>query len=589
LKELEDFLIAHKLRRALALPIRALFGADAVKIIKEDPYLLARKVNGVGIKTADRLADELGIPIGSPVRIDGAVWAALEDQQDNGHVFTPRDELLVYGCHAAAPATLHARIDHLLAEGTLIADGAAPLEALNNIYTVGLHEAETIVAERLRALARRNDAPAEVDLRGGERGRYAARFARGTTVEQLPVLPLPSDLTAEQRAAVTATQTDGLTVITGGPGTGKSHTLKAVVELWTALGRRVALAAPTGRAAQRMKEATGHPASTIHKLLEYSGEGFYRDRDNPLDADLIVIDESSMLDITLARHLLDAIDPERSSLLLVGDVDQLPSVGPGQVLYDVIASEIAPVFRLTHVFRQAAGSDIIRAAHEVNSGRAPRRGPVGSDFYVIPPPNTGTLAAGLAARRWILDYCRTQIPRAFGIASRDVQVLAPSYKGEGGILLLNGELREALNPRGRHDAERGYRAGDRVIQTRNNYELGVMNGEVGHVVEVDDDDDLLIEFGGGRIRHKAKFRAQLKLAYALSIHKSQGGQYPAVIVALFGAPSIMLKRNLLYTAITRARKLCIVVGHPSALQYAARTPDTTRRRSGLIKRLRRGS
>ena len=484
---------------------------------------------------------------------------------------------------------------------------------LNNVRVKGgvqLGLAPAEIDEALRVLAGEGAAAIEGDmiadgkLAGAER-MAAADLARiREEAEGVGVAPagesgdLRGGLAPAQRSAFEEAVKGGVVVITGGPGTGKTYTMRAIVQAYTHAGCTVNLCAPTGKAAKVLAEAAGHPASTIHRLLEWTPSGFKRRRESPLNADLIVADECSMLDTQLAADLFQAI-PSGATLLIVGDIDQLPSVGPGQVLADVINSARFPVCRFTQIFRQAEKSKIVIAAHAINHGRPPVgcAGP-GSDFYLINAP-TPELAAQHA-----VALCATHIPRDFGLSPmRDVQLLCPMNKGMAGTATLNPRLGSALNPNPKDtlppsDDRVRFSIGDKVIQTKNNYDHGVMNGEGGVVigvnrnkvkVTVDFDEGREVTYGdedlGGEARNGFRFPSQLLHAWALTVHKFQGSQSPAVVVTCLQHHGPLLKRNLLYTAVTRGRKLVVLVGDPTAIARAARTPDTSVRNTKLRERL----
>jgi exodeoxyribonuclease V alpha subunit len=395
------------------------------------------------------------------------------------------------------------------------------------------------------------------------------------------------ELAPTQREAIRAAATEKVLVITGGPGVGKTTIVRGILEVFTAKRKRVALCAPTGRAAKRLSESTGHQASTIHRLLEFDpGVGhFKRHREHPLDVDLLVMDEASMVDIVLMNQLLRAVPPW-ACLVLVGDVDQLPSVGPGSVLADLIASKAVKVVRLTEIFRQAGQSHIVRAAHAVNHGEEPQSAPDGSgDFYFIEAETPATILER------IIYLVRERIPARFGLDPlKDVQVLTPMNKSELGVRNLNQRLQEVLNPN--HSGKQverfgwAFRVGDKVLQTQNNYNKEVFNGDIGRIVDIDaTEQEVLVEFEGRRVPYDFSELDELSLAFATSIHKSQGSEYPAVIVPLHTQHFVLLQRNLLYTAITRGKKLVVLVGSRKALWLAVQRHDTVRRFSMLRWRL----
>jgi exodeoxyribonuclease V alpha subunit len=448
---------------------------------------------------------------------------------------------------------------------TAVREGAAAYDA-PAVYLTPLYHGETGVAGRLQALAR-------------ARPRLSGLLVDAGQASSVP-------LSAEQRAAVQAALAHPLSVLTGGPGTGKTTAVQALITAMEASGTRYALASPTGRAAKRLSEATGRPASTIHRLLGFSpGEGFKHNAENPLPVDLLVVDEASMLELILANNLLKALQPG-THLLLVGDVDQLPSVGAGDVLRDLIASEIVPVTRLSAIFRQAAGSHIITNAHRINQGLMPVFAQEG-DFFLFPAETAEE------AGNWVQEVVCERIPKKFGLHPRDqVQVLAPMYRGPAGVHALNARLQEALNPSGALKAEKRlygqtFRLGDKVMQVQNNYDKDVFNGDIGFVVAFDPImHTMTVEFDGRKVDYDWSEADQLVLAYAVSVHKAQGSEFPAVVLPLITAHYMMLQRNLIYTAVTRARQLCVLVGSRRALGMAVKNDKVARRYTALDWRLR---
>ncbi|HEX4460160.1 MAG TPA: ATP-dependent RecD-like DNA helicase, partial [Polyangia bacterium] len=509
-REVMVFLQGLGVSLAYAARIRKAYGDNAVARVQENPYRLARDVAGIGFVVADRIAQGMGISRDSPLRLQAGVLHVLDSLSDEGHVYFPASELTARAAEAlsidAARAT--EALEGLAREGAVVIEGDA-------VFPPRLHRAELELARRLG------------ELLGADR-------------DKAPTLVGGDKLSDGQRRAIELCGAGGVAVITGGPGTGKTTVVRALVQSWEQARRRVMLAAPTGRAAKRLAEATGRPAQTVHRLLEWgrpqrdsdggSRKGpFGRSDDNPLATDLLVVDEASMLDLALARGLTAAISPG-TTLVLVGDVDQLPSVGPGQVLRDVIESGRVPVARLTEVFRQAEGSGIVENAYRILAGEMP----IGSkeatgDFFVI------TADEPERARDMVVKLCRERIPSAFGLDPlRDVQVLAPMHRGAAGTEGLNRALQEALNPAGEAVALPGrtLRVGDKVMQVRNDYERDVFNGDVGVIAAArrDDEDEAVVEvdFDGRRVRYESEALGELELAYAVSVHKSQGSEYPAV-------------------------------------------------------------
>jgi len=432
------------------------------------------------------------------------------------------------------------------------------------IYLTPLFFGEKGIADRLKKLARVKPDP------------LPTNFLQASAEE----------LSAEQRSALQMALTHPVSVLTGGPGTGKTTCLKALITTLEAAGKRVALASPTGRAAKRLSEATGRPARTIHRLLEYSPvEGFKHNEENPIAADFLVVDEASMLDLLLTYNLLKALRPGMQ-LLFVGDVDQLPAVGAGDVLRDLIDSELIPVTRLKVIFRQAADSQIITNAHLINQGKLPVFTKEGADFFLFPAEEAE------AAADWIVQVVSERIPQKFGFEPvRDIQVLSPLYRGPAGVTLLNQRLQEKLNPPASSKPERQlygtlFRLGDKVMQTQNNYDKDVYNGDIGLVHSINLIDQILtVDFEGRTVTYDWSEADQLTLAYVISVHKAQGSEFPAVVMPIVTQHYMMLQRNLLYTAITRARKLCVLTGSRKAISIAVHNNKVTQRFTALEWRL----
>ncbi len=585
-KDIMLFLHSHGISTNLAIKIYKQYGDEALAIVQADPYRLARDIYGVGFKTADRIAQNLGLPSDHPSRLEAGVIFALNEMIDDGHVYSPY-EVLIERAHALLEvdlALLPGAIDRLAAGDRVRLDRlrigtdrgeTGQVAEERAVYLTPLFHGETGVAVQLQTLA-------------------------GTLPTRLSDLPpaflqLDPTLSDQQREAVRTALTNPVSILTGGPGTGKTTSIRALISALESGGKKFALAAPTGRAAKRMSEATGKPASTIHRLLGYSPlEGYSYHAENPLQVDMVVVDEASMLDILLAYHLFKAI-PAGAHLLLVGDVDQLPSVGAGDVLRDVIASGLAPVIRLEVIFRQAADSLIITNAHRINKGELPvfsgksggAEDDPGGDFFLF-----GANEAAQAAD-WVIDVVCQRIPENFGFDPvSDVQVLAPMYRGPAGVHALNARLQTMLNPAEILKPERTlygqvFRPGDKVMQIRNDYDRNVFNGDMGRVESLDPiQHTMTVTFEERPVLYDWSDADQLVLAYAVSVHKAQGAEFPAVVVPVLTQHYLMLQRNLLYTAVTRARHLCVLIGSRKAIGIAVRNNKVAQRHTALDYRLR---
>lgn len=591
IREVMLFLQSHGVTTGLAVKIYKTYGDNALQVVREDPYRLARDIWGVGFKTADKIARNLGLPLDAPSRIQAGVAYALSQMADEGHVYVPEEDLVEEAARLLEvdPDLVRPAIEALDAEEvvrrerlvyplpgkTRAGDTSPAVREEQAVYLAPFYIGEVGVAERLRALV---ESPAT------RLGRFRS-VNWGALLDQI-TRDAEVRLSEEQREAVRTALTHKVTVLTGGPGTGKTVTVRTIINALETMGGRYALCAPTGRAAKRLAEATGRPAKTVHRLLEYSPqEGFRRNGENPLPADLLIVDEASMLDLLLFHHLLKATDPA-THLLLVGDVDQLPSVGAGDVLRDVIRSGVARVIRLTHIFRQAAQSGIVVNAHRVNRGQMPVLNQY-DDFYFFSKEDPEE-AADL-----LVDIVVHRIPRKFGLDPvEEVQVIAPMYRGACGVSSLNSRLQEALNPPGRNRPERRLggrtlRVGDKVMQIRNNYDKEVYNGDIGRVVAIDGiEQTLTVRIDGRPVVYDWAEADELVHAFAISVHKSQGSEYPAVVMPVLTQHYLMLQRNLLYTAITRAKRLVVLVGTRRAIRIAVRNDRVRRRHSGLEARLR---
>jgi exodeoxyribonuclease V alpha subunit len=570
LRELTVFLRGHGIGAAHARRIHKVYGRESLEAVRADPYVLARSVPGIGFRTADHVAEKLGIPRNSIQRARAAVLYLLERMAEEGHVFAPA-EYLASQFHRELemePGLVGDALTDLAQDGAVIVEQAGDGEA---VYLQRLHEAEATVAERIRLL-----------VAGRPIGEAVVERALAATAQANPEL----QLNGEQMRALSFALKSRVAVITGGPGTGKTTLLRWLLTALDAAGLKPMLAAPTGRAAKRLAEATGREARTIHRLLEYTPETqtFFRNEAFPLRSNYLVVDEASMMDIELGASLLRALTPN-SSLVLVGDRDQLPSVGPGSVLKDVIASGLVPVAELRDVFRQARESLIVANAHRLNRGESPATANnAEGDFFFFERNAPQDVVAT------IKELMEHRLVGRFGIKdAREIQVLTPMNRGPLGVHTLNHELQELLNPRGRElrAGDRVFREGDRVIQLRNDYDKLVFNGAIGRVVAADTARGRLgVVFEDGHAEYDLAELDALGLGYAISIHKSQGSQYPAVIIPIHQTHYLMLRRNLLYTAITRAERVCILVGTRSALAQAVSNEDERRRFSRLAERLR---
>jgi exodeoxyribonuclease V alpha subunit len=562
-REIMVFLHSHGVGTARAVRIYKTYGADAIQVMTDNPYRLARDIRGIGFRTADAIAMKLGIEKTAMIRVRAGISYALTEAMDQGHCGLPVEELgpLAVELLDVPKELIQTALDLQLAEGTVIANAVGETRC---VFLAGLYKSEQAIAERLRTLA------------GGK-----LPWAWIDPDKALPWIEQKTGLSLapSQREAIKLALMAKVLVVTGGPGVGKTTIVNSILRILAAKGVNLLLCAPTGRAAKRMTEATGFEAKTIHRLLEVDpkGGGFKRNAENPLDCELLVIDETSMVDVPLMHALLKAL-PDSSALLVVGDIDQLPSVGPGQVLADIIQSEAIPVVRLTEVFRQAAESRIITAAHRINKGQMPdlARPDGESDFYFV------NAAEPEAAVPLIVDLVRNRIPTRFGFDPiRDVQVLCPMNRGGVGARSLNIELQAALNPATEQKVERfgwTFAPGDKVMQIENDYEKEVYNGDVGYIDAVDlDAGELTASFEGRAVTYGFGELDTLVPAYAATIHKSQGSEYPAVVIPVMTQHYAMLQRNLIYTGITRGKKLVVIVGQAKAVAIAVKNVAGRRR------------
>ncbi|WP_103501754.1 ATP-dependent RecD-like DNA helicase [Streptomyces sp. SM14] len=586
IKEVMVFLQSVDVSTSIAVRIYKKYGDASISVVKNTPYRLASDVWGIGFLTADRIARAVGIPEDSPERVKAGLAYALSQSTDQGHCFLPEERLIADAVKLLQVDTglVIDCLGELAEEGEAVVrekvpDPEDPAGRITVVYLTPFHRAEISLSAQLKRLLGAADdrlaAFADVDWE------KALSWLAGRT---------GAELAAEQRDAVRLALTEKVAVLTGGPGCGKSFTVRSVVELARAKRAKVVLAAPTGRAAKRLSELTGAEASTVHRLLELKpgGDAAY-DRDRPLDADLVVVDEASMLDLLLANKLVKAVAPG-AHLLLVGDVDQLPSVGAGEVLRDLLAEPgPVPAVRLTRIFRQAQQSGVVTNAHRINAGETPLTRDL-DDFFLFAEDDTE--AAGLLT----VDVVARRIPRRFGLdPRRDVQVLTPMHRGPAGAGALNGLLQEAVSPARpglpeKRVGGRIFRVGDKVTQIRNNYDKGangVFNGTGGQVTGIDLDEQRLtvLTEEDEEIGYEFTELDELSHAYAVTIHRSQGSEYPCVVIPVTTSAWMMLQRNLLYTAVTRAKRLVVLVGSRRALGQAVRTVSAGRRFTALDARL----
>jgi len=544
------------------------YGPSTVGTVRENPYRLVADVSGIGFRTADRLAMKLGIDSHSPFRIQAGIVHSLEEAASEGHVYLPsRGASLYAGRLLQVPASeIDEQIDALIASRRIITENLPD----RPLYVPSLYEAEVESARKLRAMIEKrpvgeplSGTPADISTLGREQ----------------------MELSPGQKEAIELALREKCLVITGGPGVGKTTTISSVVALFRRQAASVALCAPTGRAAKRLSETAGAEAKTIHRLLRYnpSLNTFEHRTSNPLPADVVIVDEASMIDILIMRSLLDAI-PLQSKLILVGDVDQIPPVGPGNPLREIIASGKLPVIRLTELFRQARESMITRNAHRINSGKMPvLESEGGSDFYFIEQEDPESVVSTT------LQLCRDRIPGRFSLdALRDVQVIVPMHRGTVGVENMNRRLQHALNPSpvALKAGRREFRLGDKVMQIKNNYNKEVYNGDIGFVESVNRvDGSITVEMSERTVHYTVRELDELMIAYAISVHKSQGSEYPAVIAPILTSHFPLLQRNLLYTAVTRAKKLLVLIGSKKAIATAISNNKVARRYSRLAWRL----
>ena len=590
-REAMVFLQSYGITPSLAVKIFKRYGENVKQVIRQNPYRLVEDVEGIGFKTADKIAASLGVEPDSEYRLSAGVKHALSEATGTvGHCYLPREELVLaaqrlLGCETEL-------IDHMIDSLILTHSLSAQMlpgeedEQIVAVYLPQTFRAENEVARRLREMIDAMPNSMATDL--------SAQIDELERIEGVTFHP-------QQRQAIETAVKSGMTVITGGPGTGKTTIIKCIIKLLS-VGGEIALAASTGRAAKRMSEACGMEAKTLHRLLEYGGEegDFARGQDNPLEMDTLIIDEMSMVDIFLMRSVLRALVPG-TRLIMVGDSDQLPSVGAGNVLSDILESGAVPAVELTEIFRQDEKSMIVYNAHRINHGEAPRLNAKGSDFFFE------RASSPVDAANRIVQLCAVRLPKFLGLDPvKQMQVLSPTKKGDCGVWMLNQLLQAQFNPASAHKKERvrgdtTFREGDKVMQTRNNYQLkwkkegvfaweegqGVFNGDIGFITEIDPQErTITVQFDDERIAaYEAADVDDLELAYCISVHKSQGSEFPVVVMPAVGGPPMLLTRNLLYTAVTRARRMVMIVGREAAIDQMIGNVNTKKRYSALCWRL----
>jgi len=584
------FLQQYGISPNYAVKVHKRFGNDAIEQIKKNPYILSEEIYGIGFKTADRIAANMGIEPNSIERIKAGTKYTLTYNSAGGHTFLPRNVLVNLASNLLGVNELEVEnaIISLMIDKTIYVEKSEGMEA---VYLTPFHVAEMGVAHRLYHLA-----SASPKLQTGNIHYEISQIESETGII----------LAEQQREAVIEALQSGVLVITGGPGTGKTTTINTIIKLMEKRNYSIALAAPTGRAAKRMSEMTGKEAKTLHRLLEIgfidegSEQQFMRDESNPLDYDVIIIDEMSMVDILLMNSLLKAIVPG-TCLIMVGDVDQLPSVGPGNVLKDIIESGVVKVVRLTEIFRQAQESMIVVNAHKINRGEYPEWNVKDKDFYFMPRETAADIV------NTIIELCQKRLPGFYGYHSiYDIQVLTPMRKSPVGVMNLNTELQKALNPASRSKNEKVfrdiiYREGDKVMQVKNNYNIvwtkingcdeegtGVFNGDVGYIEKIDDEENVIfVVFDDDkRVKYDYSQLGELELAYAVTVHKSQGSEFPVVVMPMFPGAPMLMSRNLFYTAVTRAKELVVLVGKESVMRTMVDNNRETQRYSGLGRKLK---
>lgn len=562
IKNVMLFLQNYGVSTAYAAKIYRQYGKESIDKVKDNPYRLADDIWGIGFKTADKIAEKMGYGKSDPRRCKSGIFYTLNELSNDGHVYAVEEQLIKSAIELleAEEEPIRTALAQMIAAEEVILDGDA-------IYLPPFYYAECGTANRLKALL---DA-SEDQIFGANFDLQAIEKKTGIAYDEVQIAAIKQSIAFK------------VMVLTGGPGTGKTTTTQAIIAALQTAGLRIILAAPTGRAARRMSEATGMEAKTIHRLLEYNPQdGYKRNDENPLEADALIVDECSMIDIILMNNLMKAI-PTTMRLLLVGDIDQLPSVGAGNVLRDIIDSKKIPVVRLTRIFRQAQSSRIVMSAHAINAGRYPdTSNGKDTDFFFIKSEDAEQTVSQ------IVNLVQSRLPKAYHMPTSKIQVLTPMQRGVVGAANLNLSLQAALNPSSVGLARGGYtyRKGDRVMQIRNNYDKNVFNGDLGYVESVDlEERTLQVNFDDNLVEYEVSELDELTLAYATTIHKSQGSEYPIVVMPVLMSHYVMLQRNLIYTGITRAKKICVLIGAPKALAMAIRNMEVLKRNTKLKERI----
>lgn len=564
IKEVMLFLQGHGVSTAFAAKIYRKYEKESIAKVKENPYQLADDIWGIGFKTADGIASKMGYEKNDPRRCRSGMLYTLNELAEEGHVYAEPEQLV------------EAAVKLLETEETSVRDALAKMIETKDviadnevIYLPPFYYAENGSAKRLQALLT-SSSLMDASIAAEPEAEYGAKPG-GIIYDEI------------QQAAIDKALESKVMVLTGGPGTGKTTTTQGIIAAFKSRGMKILLAAPTGRAAKRMTEATGMEAKTIHRLLEYNPmDGYKRNDENPLEGDALIVDECSMIDILLFYNLMKAV-PEKMRLVLVGDIDQLPSVGAGNVLRDIIDSQRIPVVRLTRIFRQAQSSRIVMNAHAINVGQFPNiKNGLDTDFFFINQEDADEIV------KLIIGLVRDRLSRKYGMSPKEIQVLTPMQRGTVGASNLNIELQNALNPSGPSLSRGGYtfRQGDKVMQIRNNYDKSVFNGDIGYITAVDTNErTLTVTFDSRLVEYDLTELDELTLAYAVTIHKSQGSEFPIVVMPVTMKHFVMLQRNLIYTGITRAKKICVLVGTTKALAYAIHNQTVSKRNTLLKERL----